>query len=139
MKRLLLSTISLLAIITLSCKKESNPVTPTVGPLTGRWMGTIGYYTSDYSLYLTLNQVGNDSLTGQMIIGFANPDTVLIYSALYFSNDSLNFNINHSRGFCSYRTMYGKFFSTDSISGNWSYRCTNDPQMTSLWFVHRIQ
>lgn len=138
MKLLILSIVALLQIINLSCKKDTNPVTPNVHFLDGKWTGRITYYFSDYPLSLTLNQVGNDSVTGQMVIGFPNPETTPIQSTLYFDNDSLHFTLNRG-GFCFYQSMSGKVITADSLVGSWAYRCVNDPPMTSAWTSRRMQ
>ena len=139
MKQLLLSTLLLFGMIQISCKKESGPTSPGGFSLTGEWTGTIEYYFSNYPLSLRLDRVINDSLAGQVIIGFANtPDTVPIQSALYFVMDSLYFDLNRG-GWCSYRSMWGRVINPDSLAGHWSYRCVNDPPMASAWTARRRQ
>ena len=138
MKLLILSIISFSVIFGVSCKKDSNPITPTTLPLTGEWRGLIEYNFIDYPFSLTLNQVEEDSVTGWMIIEFSSPDTTKINSTLYFKSDSLQFNLNR-QGFCMYNNMYGNFIGADSITGSWEYHCINEPPLTSPWAVHRIK
>lgn len=138
MKLLILLIISFSVIFGVSCKNESNPVTPITLPLTGEWRGIIEYNFIEYPLSLTLNQVGEDSVTGWMIIELSSPDTTKISSTLYLSGDSLQFNLNR-QGFCQYKNMYGKFIGSDSIAGSWEYHCINEPPLTSPWAVHRAE
>lgn len=138
MKLIIFSLISFFVIFGVSCNKESNPVIPATFPLTGEWRGIIEYNFIEYPLSLTLNQVDVDSITGWMVIELSSPDTTKISSTLYFSSDSLQFNLNR-QGFCMYNNMYGNFIGSDSITGSWEYHCINEPPLTSPWAVHRAE
>lgn len=138
MKQLIFLIISFSVIFGVSCKNENNPVTPTTLPLSGEWRGIIEYNFIEYPLSLTLNQVGEDSITGWMVIELSSPDTTKISSILYLKGDSLQFNLSHG-GFCMFNNMYGNFIGTDSIAGNWEYHCINELPLTSPWAVHRAK
>ena len=135
-----LASYKLLLLVALSCKKDSNPTTPPSDfTLVGRWVGTIGWvYGTTYPLSLRFDKETNDSLIGQMIIGFpGTPDTVFIRSALYFGGDSLQYNLDHQAGLCAYQSMWGKVVNADSLAGYWNYYCINDPPWVSAWSARR--
>ena len=132
--------INLLLLVALFCKKDSNPAVPPKGfTLVGQWVGAIGWaYGTTYPLSLRFDTMADDSLIGQMIIGFPRtPDTVFVRSALYSSGDSLQYNLEHQAGLCSYQSMEAKVVNEDSLAGYWHYYCINDPPWVSAWSARR--
>lgn len=106
--------------------------------LTGQWQGRIRYYNTDYPLLLNFEKVTMDSIYGTMIIDFtAGADTFPIHSELFFNNDSLHFDLSHTWGTCHAYDMWGLVANKDSLQGNWRYKCTTDPTLTSPWSASR--
>ena len=141
MKYLIWSSVLIFSTTFCACENDNIPSYPRSDVIVGQWGGTISFYFSEYPLTLSIEQVRNDSITGQMIIDYDDlPDTVMISTALVFQSDSLAFDLNvGARRMCTYDWMDGNLVTVDSIAGHWNYRCINDPGFVSSWAVHRVR
>jgi hypothetical protein len=114
---------------------------------TGLWIGSIGPYFQDHSMVMNLLQVGNDSITGNMIISdsgipnyMTDPNITFIQSALYFENYSFSFNTyikNFLTGGRIPGKISGKLIVYRILTGNYYFVSENGVPFDLPFYVQK--
>jgi hypothetical protein len=108
---------------------------------TGKWTGWLTKPTYIAPLLLNVQQFGQDSIKGYLIVyspgipQYFPQDTIYIYSGLYLEDPAFKFNV-YTDPSC-HGFLQGIFVNSDSIRGTFYHYCNAETPVTEPWAAKR--